>query len=159
MPGMSFAPFILLTAITSTPSGGSDLGKDGGLSKAEIAGAVKAHLMSVKACYERALAKNATLKGTVVLAWNVEPNGHVSAARVASSTMNSSEVENCIVDEVARWTFPTSSGKTHVNVFPFVFDDEPPRKPPADAGVPSLSNMVLQRTIILPRFARSAARR
>ena len=53
---------------------------------------VKAHFMNVRACYERARAKNPTLNGTVVLAWSVEPDGRVSRARVAESTMNSMEV-------------------------------------------------------------------
>jgi outer membrane biosynthesis protein TonB len=132
-----------LTAVASAAAGGSDQGKDGGLSKAEVYGVVKAHMVNVKVCYERALAKNATLKGAVVVAWNIEPDGHVSGARLASSTMNSSDVEKCIVGEVARWTFPKSSGTTHVKVFPFLFKDQPPTKPPADAGAPSLSNPAL----------------
>ena len=62
--------------------------------------------MNVRACYERARAKNPTLNGTQVLAWSVEPDGRVSGARVAESTMNSMEVESCLVDDICALDVP-----------------------------------------------------
>jgi hypothetical protein len=129
-----------------------------GLSKAEVYGVVKSHSIAVKDCYAGALAKDSMLSGTVVLAWTVETDGRVAKVRVASTTMNNSEVENCIVGEVERWTFPRSSGTTSVAEFPFVFKNRPPDKAPADAGSSSLSNMTLQLSVVLPRSARADAR-
>ena len=156
---LALASIVLSLAAVPSSSTSPDQGKAGALSKAEVYGVVKVHLMNVKACYERARAKNPTLNGTVVLAWNVEPDGRVSGARVVDTTMNSIEVESCLVGEIAHWTFPKSSGKTPVAKFPFVFKDRPPEEAPVDAGRSSLSNMVLQRPIGLPRCARATARR
>jgi outer membrane biosynthesis protein TonB len=153
------APIVLSLAAGPSSSTDPDRGRPGALSKAEVYGVVKAHFMNVRACYERARAKNPTLNGTVVLAWSVEPDGRVSRARVAESTMNSMEVESCLVDEIAHWTFPKSFGKTPVARFPFVFKNRPPEKAPVDAGRRSLSNKALQRAIGLPRHARAAVRR
>ena len=107
--------------MTIASSSAADEKKEPGLSKTEIMVVVKAHMVRVKDCYARALAKNSALKGTVVVAWTVQPDGRVFGARVAESTMNNSDVETCIVGEVASWTFPKSASKTEVNKFPFVF--------------------------------------
>jgi hypothetical protein len=152
---MPFAHFILLTAIVSASADGSDQGKAVGLSKAEVSGVVRAHMASVKWCFERALTKNATLNGTVVMNWSVEPDGRVSEAIVASSTLNDSDVERCIVRQVAHWTFPKSSRRTPVAAFPFAFKRQPPAKSPADAGAPSLFNPPLQTDRRVGRFAPS----
>jgi len=116
---LRFATAVLVVTIAS--SSAADEKKEPGLSKTEIMVVVKAHMVRVKDCYARALAKNSALKGTVVVAWTVQPDGRVFGARVAESTMNNSDVETCIVGEVASWTFPKSASKTEVNKFPFVF--------------------------------------
>jgi hypothetical protein len=131
---MQVAHFVLLTVVAATSADGSVQGNDGELSKALVSSVVRAHLASVKACYDRAHAKDATLQGALSLDWTIEPDGRVSRATVASSTLNSSDVENCILRQVTHWVFPKATRTTQVTRFPFAFKDRPSPKAPADAG-------------------------
>jgi TonB family protein len=114
-----FTIAVLALIVASTSA--ADEKKETGLSKTEVGNVVRAHLEKVKDCYERALARNSTLEGTVVIAWTVEPDGHVTGAKVTKSTLKDSDVETCIVGEVASWIFPKFPSETKVSAFPFVF--------------------------------------
>jgi len=118
MPILRFATAVLVFTVASTSV--ADQKKEAGLSKSEIMSVVMTHVDKVKDCFKQALAKNSTLKGTVVVAWTVQPYGRVAGARVTRSTMNNSDVDTCIVGEVATWMFPKSPAKSEVNAFPFV---------------------------------------
>jgi hypothetical protein len=61
------------------------------------------------------------LKGSVTLAWQIEPGGTVTTASIAGTTMSNPRVEGCLLRQVQRWKFPTSELPTTVGSFPFKF--------------------------------------
>ncbi|GAB4174042.1 MAG: hypothetical protein Kow00108_08940 [Calditrichia bacterium] len=64
---------------------------------------INAHSGAIEHCYSRELKVNPNLKGEVVVEFTISPDGHVTRARVLSSTLNNSRVERCIINNVRRW--------------------------------------------------------
>jgi hypothetical protein len=79
------------------------------------------HARELRRCYDAELARDHELKGGITMTWWITPQGTVRDAAVAGSTMQSPNVESCIVAELQSWTFPTSEGPTHVRAYPFKF--------------------------------------
>jgi hypothetical protein len=82
---------------------------------------VRTRLGAIKACYERALKRNPTLSGKVVIHWTITQAGTVSGVDVEQDTLGDAEVASCIKALVARWRFPAPSGGSVDVSFPFVF--------------------------------------
>ena len=69
----------------------------------------------------RALKRNPTLTGKIVMHWTITAAGTVSGVDVEQDTLGDSEVGSCIKSLVARWRFPSpANGSVDVS-FPFVF--------------------------------------
>src|SRR3954465_8254366 len=94
---------------------------DGELDPAMVAKEVRSRLGAIKACYERALKRNPTLSGKVVIHWTITAAGTVSGIDVENDTMGDNEVASCIKGLVARWRFPAPAGGSVEVSFPFVF--------------------------------------
>jgi outer membrane biosynthesis protein TonB len=94
---------------------------DGELDPAMVAKEVRTRLGAIKACYERALKRNPTLSGKVVIHWTITQAGTVSGVDVEQDTLGDAEVASCIKSLVARWRFPAPSGGSVDVSFPFVF--------------------------------------
>jgi outer membrane biosynthesis protein TonB len=94
---------------------------DGELDPAMVAKEVRTRLGAIKACYERALKRNPTLSGKVVIHWTITQAGTVSGVDVEQDTLGDAEVASCIKALVARWRFPAPSGGSVDVSFPFVF--------------------------------------
>ncbi len=112
------------------PGGGSVRGgapqmPQGGLGADQVRRVVSAHVGALRACYEKELQRNPNLIGRVTLKWGVEPEGKVSAASIASSTMANPAVESCLVRQVRSWHFPPAQSPTVVNAYPFLFNPGP----------------------------------
>jgi pSer/pThr/pTyr-binding forkhead associated (FHA) protein/outer membrane biosynthesis protein TonB len=92
-----------------------------GLPKDVINAVVQRHRSEIRACYDAALQKNPALRGKVVVAFNIQPNGVVSYAAVKESTLGDSGLDNCIVSRVKSWNFPKPEAPvvTEVTAFPF----------------------------------------
>jgi TonB family protein len=88
----------------------------------DIRRTVAARQGGVSYCYEKALAADPDLGGKVTLNWRIDPEGKAVGVRVAHSTLNSREVEGCIVRAAERWTFPKPEGGQCAVTFPFVFN-------------------------------------
>ena len=72
--------------------------------------------------YNRELRKNSFLKGKLVLQLTIEPNGKVSKCVVASSDLNSEELEKKIVARVRRFNFGEKQGATSLTIlYPIEF--------------------------------------
>lgn len=83
---------------------------------------VRAHISEVRTCYEKALAKDATLGGTVTIGFTIGPTGSVTASSVKDDTLADPGVGTCVVKRVKAWKFPTPAGGGLVVVrYPFVF--------------------------------------
>ena len=73
-------------------------------------------------CYRKAIQKDPTLQGTVVVRFVIAPTGSVSRQSIVSSTLGSHAVESCMLRRVALWRFPSpkNAGATRVT-YPFLF--------------------------------------
>jgi hypothetical protein len=94
---------------------------DGELDPGLVAKEVKSRLGAIKACYERALKRNPSLSGKVVIHWTITAAGTVSGADVEQDTLGDAEVSSCIKSLISRWRFPAPAGGSVDVSFPFVF--------------------------------------
>jgi hypothetical protein len=93
----------------------------GYLSAEQINRVVKANQAALRYCYESEVQRQRGLKGKVMIQWRVDRAGLVPTARVASSTLNNSSVEGCIVRQVRKWKFPKPDGGEVSVMYPFIF--------------------------------------
>jgi outer membrane biosynthesis protein TonB len=94
---------------------------DGDLDPSIVSKEVRSRLGAIKACYERALKRNPTLSGKIVIHWTITAAGTVSGVDVENDTMGDNEVASCIKSLIVRWRFPAPSGGSVEVSFPFVF--------------------------------------
>ncbi|MFM8269598.1 MAG: AgmX/PglI C-terminal domain-containing protein [Pseudomonadota bacterium] len=92
-----------------------------GLSKDIINAVVARHRSEIRSCYESALQRNPGLRGKVVMAFNIQPNGIVSYAATKESTLGDASLENCIASKIKTWIFPKPEAPvvTEVSAYPF----------------------------------------
>lgn len=92
-----------------------------GLSKDIINAVVARHRSEIRSCYESALQRNPGLRGKVVMAFNIQPNGIVSSASTKESTLGDASLENCIASKIKTWIFPKPEAPvvTEVSAYPF----------------------------------------
>ena len=63
------------------------------------------------------------LQGRVAVKFIISPTGAVQTAAMASSSLGNAKAEQCIVNAVRRWTFPSPEGGGIVVVtYPFVLE-------------------------------------
>jgi TonB family protein len=94
----------------------------GGLPREVINRIIQRHYNEIKYCYEKELAKDPGLYGKVTVLFVIDGNGRVADALVQQTTMASEPVENCILNHVKRWQFPSPQGGGTVQVtYPYVF--------------------------------------
>jgi len=95
----------------------------GSLDKRIIQKVVRQHSGELRNCYEKELAKVKGLNGRVVAVWLISPQGSVSNAVVKESTIKNKNVENCVINSIKFWRFPSPKGGGAVKIeYPFVFD-------------------------------------
>lgn len=76
---------------------------------------------AIYAIYNRALRKDPTLQGKVVLELTIKPDGAVSKCRIISSELNNKALENKLVARVKLFKFPAKSVDTTVVSYPIDF--------------------------------------
>jgi len=69
----------------------------------DVLSVINDHYSAIEYCYRRALRKNPDLKGKVSIRFTINPDGSVGSVEILSSTLNSPEVERCIVSKMKRW--------------------------------------------------------
>jgi TonB family protein len=92
------------------------------IDKAEIQSVIRHNRSAVASCYEKELQDNTELEGRIKVKFTIAPDGTVSHTKVHHSTLESSTVEQCVLDEIATWKFtaPPRSHDVVVN-YPFNF--------------------------------------
>lgn len=79
---------------------------------------INSHSGAIEYCYNQELKINPNLKGEVIVEFTISPDGHVTRARIVSSTLNNPKVERCIVNNIRRWRdFPkidTAAGEVTI---------------------------------------------
>jgi hypothetical protein len=94
----------------------------GSLSKDVIEKIIRKHQNEIKYCYEVELNKHPDLGGKVSVAFTIDGSGDVSEANVGETSMNNSNVENCMSTKIRRWKFPEPKGGGQVFVtYPWIF--------------------------------------
>lgn len=94
----------------------------GGLDRDIIAEYIKRQIGHILACYERQLSAKKDLGGKVSVKFTIDGKGSVETQNITESTMKDATVEGCILNRVAKWTFPAPNGGTKVIVtYPFLF--------------------------------------
>jgi outer membrane biosynthesis protein TonB len=108
----------IINACASTPTSTASTG----ISKTVISAVVQKHRSEVRECYNTALRNNSTLEGTINVAFTIQPDGIVSAAKVLDSTVDDTKLQNCILERLKTWIFPQPESPivTKVEKFPFV---------------------------------------
>lgn len=94
----------------------------GGLTREQVEAVVRRNSGQLLFCYEKALQSQPHLRGRVTSQWEIGPAGTVTKAKVASSSLNNRQVENCVIASIKGWKFPRPVGGVHVDVsYPFDF--------------------------------------
>ncbi len=85
----------------------------------------------IKACYEKELQTDHSLKGRVVVNFTIEVNGTVTGAKAVrrATKMKNKKVVDCVVEQVALLRFPerVKGPRQEIN-FPFKFEPEKEKK-------------------------------
>ena len=82
---------------------------------------IKARLTAIRGCYEKELKRNPTLKGKVVVRFNITPAGRAGDIRIEENSVGSAEVGNCIASLMRSWVFPFKPPDEVAVQYPFLF--------------------------------------
>jgi TonB family protein len=97
--------------------------KPGTIDVAATQTTIRPHLGSIQRCYERAKMDDLSLAGSVTVRISIGPDGSVTNAAVAKSTLGSPAAEHCITQEISSWHLPEPSGGVASSlIYPFVFE-------------------------------------
>lgn len=109
-------------------AGGEDADFVGTIDKEAVRRRVKHYLNEIRGCFSRELnklSKGDRLEGKVVVTWEIIAQGAARNVRIKSSTLGNSNVENCIKERLASWSFPEPpKGMTAEVSYPFLFRPE-----------------------------------
>ena len=97
-------------------------GLTGFCKEADITRVVGARQKGISYCYEKELARSPDLQGKVTLSWRILLDGKVGGVMVENSTLGNGTVDDCLVRQVRRWSFPAPEGGMCQVRFPFVFN-------------------------------------
>jgi TonB family protein len=94
----------------------------GSLSQEIVGRYLKRYWAQFKFCYEKELTKEPNLYGKITVSFTIGGNGRITEAAVMQSSMNNSNVEQCILRVIRRIRFPKPKGGGEVIVtYPFMF--------------------------------------
>lgn len=94
---------------------------ESGLDRDAIAAVINKNLGQVRFCYEQGLQGDPNVNGRLAVDFTIGGNGVVKTASVASSSLNSKVIEDCIILRLKSWKFPLPQGGVDVKVsYPFV---------------------------------------
>jgi hypothetical protein len=105
----------------STMALSQELVLEGGLDRSVVQATIAKYLSQVRACYELGLKRNPGLGGQVTMAFEIGGAGDLNFAKVQKTSLDDSEVEQCISTRMMGWKFPKTRGGVSVKVsYPFV---------------------------------------
>jgi outer membrane biosynthesis protein TonB len=82
---------------------------------------VKTRLRAIQACYEKELKRNPSLKGKVVVRFNILTSGRTGDIEIEENTLGDEAVGSCIRNVIRVWTFPFKPDDAVPVAYPFVF--------------------------------------
>lgn len=93
---------------------------DGNLDADIVRRIVRAHQNELHACYDKGLARDPKLAGSLTIDFVIGGNGKVRSSVVESSTVSDATIATCVAKAIKRWRFPTSTDGKDVKVsYPF----------------------------------------
>ncbi|WP_434300824.1 AgmX/PglI C-terminal domain-containing protein [Corallococcus exiguus] len=87
----------------------------------DLAREIQRRKASIQRCYENGLKRDPSLKGRVMIRFDLTPQGRASNVEVEESTLRSDEVINCIKTTMRTWTFPFKPSDDVPVSYPFIF--------------------------------------
>ncbi|MBI5549583.1 MAG: energy transducer TonB, partial [Deltaproteobacteria bacterium] len=94
----------------------------GSCERAIIGKVISRHANEIRYCYEVELNKEPNLAGKIGVSFTIDSTGAVGDASIAQSTLNSNNVEQCVLTRIRRWKFPEpKGGGVCVINYPWVF--------------------------------------
>ncbi|WP_223643848.1 AgmX/PglI C-terminal domain-containing protein [Corallococcus sp. EGB] len=82
---------------------------------------IQGRKVTIQRCYENGLKRDPSLKGKVMVRFNLTPEGRASDVEVEESTLRSEEVISCIKTTIRGWTFPFKPSSEVSVSYPFIF--------------------------------------
>lgn len=95
---------------------------EGGLTRAQVEEVIMRNMGQITYCYEKGLQIEPSLRGRVAVSFTIGANGKVSVAQVQHTSVDSRQLESCIVGRVKQFQFPRPVAGVNVQVqYPFSF--------------------------------------
>jgi outer membrane biosynthesis protein TonB len=91
------------------------------LTTEDISRVISARKGRISYCFTRGLEENPAMSGVSLIQFTIEPDGSVSGASVASSSLESSTADECLRRRVLRLRFPPFTGSSKTVKFPFKY--------------------------------------
>ncbi|WP_375771730.1 AgmX/PglI C-terminal domain-containing protein [Archangium gephyra] len=82
---------------------------------------IKSRLKAIQGCYEKELKRNPSLKGKVMVRFNILPSGRTGEIEIEENTLGNDAVASCIRTVVRGWMFPFKPDDEVPVAYPFVF--------------------------------------
>jgi hypothetical protein len=92
----------------------------GPLTRDQVAGAAKARVGDVGACYQKALLRKPWLAGRLVMSFTIEDTGRVGRVEVERTELPDVKFLACAQDAIRAWTFARPAAPADFS-YPFVF--------------------------------------
>jgi TonB family protein len=89
--------------------------------RAALSRYIRDRLNAIRACYERELKRNPSLKGKVVIRFNITPAGRAGDVRIEENSLGSPDVAACISGLMRSWIFPFKPPDEVPVQYPFLF--------------------------------------
>jgi hypothetical protein len=87
----------------------------------KLAAYVRSRKGAIQQCYEKELKRNPSLKGKVVVRFNITPAGRTSDIDIEENTLGNEGVASCIKTTIRGWVFPFKPESEVPVAYPFVF--------------------------------------
>lgn len=95
---------------------------EGGLDLDLVSDVIRRNMGQIRFCYEQGLQLDPSIAGRVGVKFTIGGNGQVKLADVENTTLNSKQIEECILMRLKSWKFPLPDGGVDVKVsYPFSF--------------------------------------
>lgn len=95
---------------------------DGGLDLDMVSEVIRRNMGQIRFCYEQGLQLDPSISGRVGVRFTIGGNGQVKVADVENTTLNSKQIEECILMRLKSWKFPLPDSGVDVKVsYPFSF--------------------------------------
>jgi hypothetical protein len=91
------------------------------LSEADIAAVVAAQGSAVKECAAQQRAREPSMKGRLVMQWDILPSGTTANISAEDASLEDSELSTCMLRQIESWTFPVHGGAPQPVRFPFSY--------------------------------------